>query len=198
MCVIIIKKRGVQLPRREVLQAAFRANPDGCGFATSNGESWKGLRFEQFWRMLTRHDRHGEDVLIHFRWATHGSVCRRNCHPFKGNLSNGDAVYFAHNGVLDIESTNDKTDSEICFRGTLLPALNAADGKFSRRVCSVINEARGTSRFAFVGPSGVRLFGDFVKYEGCLCSNLHFLRYLPEYRPRYEWYFDDLDSQKMS
>lgn len=47
---------------------------------------------------------------MHFRFATHGSVRNRNCHPFR----DGD-LFFAHNGVLPYPSVGDRTDSEFAF-----------------------------------------------------------------------------------
>lgn len=47
--------------------------------------------------------------LMHFRWATHGSVSVKNCHPFP--LAMGGALI--HNGVLGIEGLNkDASDTK--------------------------------------------------------------------------------------
>lgn len=40
----------------------------------------------------------GRPYVMHFRWATHGSVDYNNIHPFE--ISEG--LYMVHNGVLDI------------------------------------------------------------------------------------------------
>lgn len=173
MCVIIVKKKGVSLPSRSLLRQAAAVNHDGCGFATSSGTYFRTLNFTEFYNALTRLAKVEDDVVIHFRWATHGSVKATNCHPFRGNV-NGEPVYFAHNGVLPIASENDKTDSEIEFRKYILPALNM-EGGFTPAVMAFLNEEAEGSRFAFVDKSGLHLVGNFIKYHGLLLSNLNFL-----------------------
>lgn len=174
MCVIIVKQKGVSLPSRSLLRKAAIANPDGCGFATSSGKYFRTLNFTEFYNALTRLARVEDDVVIHFRWATHGSVKAANCHPFKGKGADGEPIYFAHNGILPIASKNDMTDSEIAFRELILPALKV-EGGFTDNMHEFLEEEAGGSRFAFVDKSGLHLVGDFVKYHGLLLSNTRFL-----------------------
>ena len=173
MCVIIVKKKGVSTPSKELLKACHLANPDGMGFATSSGYMWKGLHFGDFLKQLSHIDIM-DDVIFHFRWATHGSISKKNCHPFKATLNDGNEVFFAHNGVLSIPSVNDMTDSEICFRRFIIPTLNDCEGNFEI-ANETIDYHRESSKFAFLADDGLRLYGDFVKYQDYLCSNTRFL-----------------------
>lgn len=111
-----------------------------------------------------------EPMLIHFRWATHGSVCKSNCHPF---FDKDTKTYFMHNGVLPISSVNDMTDSEIAFREDLVPYLGFGT-IHSKIVANAVNKIIGHSRFALMRDGDVHLFGQwFLKY-GCYFSNLRF------------------------
>ena len=97
MCVLCVVKAGHNLPSREVLMAMHRANPHGMGFA-SKSLHYKGMSFERFYNRLQFVPKN-ESIIIHFRFATHGSVGIKNCHPFYSRR-----IWFAHNGILDIRS----------------------------------------------------------------------------------------------
>ena len=147
-----------------------RANPDGCGFATLDGRVFKSLSYTQFLKEFRANVTKETAALIHFRWATHGSIKPDNCHPF----SDGRFV-FAHNGVLPIASINDKTDSEILFE-TLLPNLYDF-GANSDIIKNVLDKYATSSRFAIFDTQNkqVRLFGTFYDINGCLYSNVRWL-----------------------
>ncbi len=110
-----------------------------------------------------------EECIIHMRLATHGSKCRKNCHPF---VENG--VYFAHNGVLPIQSVNDMTDSEIFFRRKVYP-LVMKYGYESKVTESMMMASAGSSKFAMMYKGKVKLYGDYTKLNGVYYSNLRWL-----------------------
>ena len=171
MCVICIVKGGQPLPSREIMRAMYRANPHGMGFV-SPSVSYKGMDFSRFYNKLVTVPK-GENIIIHFRYATHGSVCAKNCHPFKKGT-----LWFAHNGILDITPEGDMTDSETAFRNHLYPVAREY-GIFSDELAYTVEEIRGTSRFAFMdGDGNVKTFGHFEDYQGMLCSNLNWQRYI--------------------
>lgn len=99
MCCIIYKPKGVQMPTLDTLNKVQRINHHGYGFVSSK-HRYKTMDYQKFLTHLSKVEIE-EECIIHMRWATHGSKCRRNCHPF---VENG--VYFAHNGVLPIQSVN--------------------------------------------------------------------------------------------
>lgn len=169
MCVICYKPAGVDMPDLETLRQAASFNRDGFGFCTPNS-SFKTLFFGRFIERLKTVSK-DTPCLIHCRWATQGSVKTANCHPFKDEES---GVYFMHNGVLYAKERNDMTDSEINFRDFVAPAINQF-GYGSDKADEVINLVRGSSRFAIMKGSDVRLYGDFIERDGCYYSNLRFL-----------------------
>lgn len=171
MCVLVIVKAGHNLPSREDLMAMHRANPHGMGFA-SKSLHYKGMNFDTFYNRLQFVPK-DEAIIIHFRFATHGSIGAKNCHPFHRGR-----VWFAHNGILDIIPRGDMTDSETAFQDILYPVVREY-GVNSLELAYTANEIIGYSKFAFLdAESGeIRTFGRFEEYNGYLCSNLNFVRY---------------------
>lgn len=173
MCVILYKPKGVDIPPMAIFDKMERLNHDGFGICTAN-KRIKTLDYERF-KTAVQCVRKDEVALIHFRLATNGSVCRRNCHPFY-DVPTG--TNFMHNGVLalphDFISAGDITDSEWAFKTYLVPAIRdygIYSGRFAREVENVI----GSSRFAFLQGDKAALFGRFSPYLGCWYSNLRFL-----------------------
>lgn len=171
MCVIIIKPAGVKMPSKEIINAAYQANPHGCGFI-SPSVFYKGMSFDSFKRHL-KHVPDNEPCILHFRLATHGSIKRANCHPF-----HRDDVWFAHNGILSIRPQGDMTDSETAFQNVIYPAI-VKYGYGSEQMDNAVNRVIGYSKFAFLKGDDVKLYGDFIKQDdGCYYSNLRFMPYV--------------------
>lgn len=168
MCVIIYKPAGVKLPNWDILDKAQARNNDGCGFCSPN-INYKGLSYASFKKKIKLVGEN-DPVLIHFRFATNGSVKRSNCHPF---FDKGTETYFMHNGILSVRSYNDMTDSECAFDSYLKPVL--ASGIDSYQLEFVVQRIIGGSKFAFMQGDKVKLFGDYVSYDDCYYSNLRFL-----------------------
>lgn len=176
MCVICVKPKGAQMPSNEIIIAMYRANHDGCGFCTPT-KSYKGLSFSTFMRELKKVSV-DEPCIMHFRWATHGSVKRSNCHPFYDEETR---TWFAHNGVLDIVPVGDMTDSETAFRRYLVPEI-AGHGLASAELKDAVKRVIGGSRFAFLQGDEIELFGNFQYRFGCFYSNLNFVHLIQEER----------------
>ena len=106
------------------------------------------------------------ECLIHMRLATHGSVCKYNCHPFRaGN------VWFMHNGILNIEPVEDRTGSETAFLQKIYPVIQKY-GFNSMEAEKTINSVIGCSRFAFMHNGKVSLYGSYQKLNGVYYSNM--------------------------
>ena len=166
MCCIIYKPKDVQMPNLDILNKIQRVNHHGYGFVSSK-HRYKTMDYQKFLVHLSKVGV-DEECIIHMRWATHGSKCRKNCHPF---FENG--VYFAHNGVLPIQSVNDMTDSEIFFRSEVYP-LVMKYGYESKVIESLISAA-GSSKFAMMYKGKVKLYGSYMKLNGIYYSNLRWL-----------------------
>lgn len=173
MCVIIIKERGQALPPADMLCAAATANPHGFGFATER-RSYKGLSFDTFMNRLCEVTP-DETCIMHFRLATHGSICAANCHPFAAG-----GLIFAHNGILPIVPDGDMTDSETALRRVIVPALRR-NGYDSPAFARAVQRLCGGSRFAMLYRGRLRLFGSYTRVCGYLCSNDRFTYYMRRY-----------------
>ena len=168
MCVILFKPKGVKLPSLDILTKAHNRNPHGCGFCSPTG-SYKGLSFNSFLREVKKHE--DEPILIHFRFATQGSVKKSNCHPFYDEETN---TYFMHNGVLSgFLPHKDMTDSEMCFRWMIQPYIKRYG--FSVTTEQEVEYQRCGSRFAFMQGEDVHLYGLYEQMDGVYYSNLRFL-----------------------
>jgi len=169
MCCILHKPAGVTMPNLRILESMYLHNRDGIGFCTSSGKSWHGMSFYRFLAELGKTD-DSEEIIIHMRWATHGSVNVKNCHPFYDKEHN---IWFAHNGVLPIRATKDRTDSETFFRDRFIPMLDAHDYDSSRELWDWVNVERGSSRFIFMRDGKVKRLGNWYEFDGCYFSNMN-------------------------
>ena len=125
-----------------------KANPHGQGFCTPS-QFTKGLNFEYFVEQLRKRNIN-EPCIMHFRFATHGSIKRANCHPFNIN-----DVYFAHNGILSVRPMRDKTDSETAFIRYLYPYIEQY-GLHSPETLKMVQNIIESSKFAFMQGDDVR------------------------------------------
>lgn len=158
------------MPSKKVLEACHIANPHGMGFV-SESEYYKTMSFAQFRKRLSKVSK-DENCIIHFRLATHGSVGRKNCHPFQKN-----GIFFAHNGILPIAPDGDKTDSETAFLRHLYPVAEAF-GIQSDELRYEVQKIIGGSKFAFMRDGNVVTFGAFTNIQGVAYSNTRWLYYL--------------------
>lgn len=89
MCIIIYKKKEVEMPSTEVMRYCFLTNPHGAGIIVrGTNRSWlihKGfMSFDDLNDFLLSApcDINKVELAIHFRLATHGEINRKQTHPF--------------------------------------------------------------------------------------------------------------------
>ena len=185
MCVIVVKKAGVELPSKEILKQCWESNPDGAGYAVrvmSNGNIYfkKGFDdFKQFYDEIKVHVLKQEDAILHFRIATRGVVSRQLCHPFvidRDNVNplNGwaEGVMF-HNGTFPTVPVEGEKESDSLVVARTLSQLGFRSYQ-TRAVEGLIDSALGThSRLAVLtNNSGINLFGaGWEEEEGIYYSN---------------------------
>src|ERR1051326_183971 len=123
MCLLIVKRPNITIPKY-ILENAFNANKDGCGFAFSKKNKLiiiKGLlNFEAFYNEFDKNQK-GNPMLVHFRKKTNGNIDDENCHPFYIN----DKVAVAHNGTLEnwTDAKKKKSDTLWFIEGILQPLI---------------------------------------------------------------------------
>lgn len=167
MCVIIVCPRGVDIPSKKILQQAKSINRHGFGFV-SESKYFRSMDFEEFYRELKSVSK-SENIIIHMRYATHGSVKLSNCHPFFYK-----DFYFAHNGILDVRPINDTTDSETAFKTKIFASI-IHDGYDSEEFDCKCRALAGSSRFAFMRNGDIKLMGTYYEVGGIYYSNIRFL-----------------------
>lgn len=195
MCVIIAKPSKVQAPDIATIRAAIATNPHGSSIVwVKDGhlETYKTLKAEEMINYYSEHykELNGAPFVFHARIATNGSKCLKNCHGWQ--TLNGHAAFF-HNGILNIESRGDLTDSETFLRDIYEPiALKGGHKKAVRAINAII----GSSKFAFIVDTGeIKLYGHFFNINGVRYSNLNHVRHEPRVTRHYsyiDWYEDQL------
>lgn len=176
MCVIIVCPKGVDLPSKNILDKARSFNRDGFGFV-SESDYFRTMDFNAFYKRLKRRNKN-ENLIIHMRYATHGSVKVENCHPFYDN-----GVYFAHNGILNVGPIKDMTDSETAFK-TEISDYMAMYGYNSDSFDDSCRELAGGSKFAFMNDGKIKLIGTYYEVDGVYYSNLRFMMQLYDNKPK--------------
>lgn len=133
MCVIWTAEPGY-MPTEQDLTEMRWANPDGGGVAWHDGERLHRYRNPDNRKVLAYIYSHWDELkasatLGHFRLATHGSVCEKNCHPFA--CSEG---YMAHNGIaIDYVNGRYASDSRNAIEAWdegLDPLTDGRNGKY--------------------------------------------------------------------
>ena len=165
MCVIIIKPENMSLSEKN-LSLAWSANKDGAGIIVpqKNPRIVKGIMNEEDLKKILQ-PLHNQLVVIHLRFATHGSVSPENTHPFKA----GDRRWLMHNGVLSaygeqgIKGCSDSAH----LASDISPLPNPA-------IRRILNSFHG--KFVFVDRSTISIHGSFEEKYGCLWSNLNWNR----------------------
>lgn len=118
MCIIVTKIKGAKPLPKEIFENCWDNNPNGAGILYNDGKCsvlLKGLmKKEDFMEKVKEANRKECSFVIHTRIATHGSVKPENTHPFVSKT-----LGFAHNGTMNIKPTQDMTDSETFFLGTI-------------------------------------------------------------------------------
>lgn len=121
MCLIIASQLG-ELPKDSLLRDANQDNPDGWGICkVQNGR----IAVEKGWNtaslIAASHRCENLPYIIHMRFATHGTVNRRNTHPFK--IAPG--LFMAHNGMLNISTASNPELSDTAHYANLISSLLA-------------------------------------------------------------------------
>lgn len=192
MCVIIVKPTKGQTPTKETIIAALTTNPHGSAIAwKKNGkiEVFRTLNNDDMIEYYTEHFNEFKNTcfVFHARIATHGSKSLKNTHGWR--TKNG---HFFHNGILNIESRGDLTDSETFLRDIYEPIAYAYGHKTAE---PAIRAIIGSSKFAFIFDDGsIKIYGNYQKRNGCFFSNLNHERHT-ERITRHQSYIDFWENQ---
>jgi len=110
--------RGPNIPGA-VIDTALRRHPDGFGLAYREHGALVTEKFgpgeaKRFRKALKRVDREGaSEYVAHFRFATHGPKDMAHAHPYEYTHPVDGRVLVFHNGVIDIATTPQESDTEV-------------------------------------------------------------------------------------
>lgn len=184
MCIAIHRPGGVHI-KKHTLETCFDSNPHGAGFAypTRNGlRIVKGLMtFDDFWKQYRKYP--GKPMLIHFRWATHGTRGPEMTHPFGVVIE--DKVEFAliHNGIIHascVPYSRDKSDTCLFTELIAGPVLTAMVGRPmpTKPLATMIEETVGSGNKILImdrnGKVCIAHESQGTKDLGCWFSNTQY------------------------
>jgi glutamine amidotransferase len=154
MCLAIYKPSKVSIDW-DALEEGFRCNSHGAGFVTVHGGKLtisKGFfTFDAFRAAYLPYER--MQAAIHFRLATHGEKDAGNCHPFPVT----DEIAMIHNGVLPIDTSDDKSRSDTWHyvEYVLKPLAAESRSFYSHSSIKFLGEAAiSGSKFVFLRADG--------------------------------------------
>jgi len=179
MCIICYKPKGVKMPKESTMKNCFDSNPHGAGYMFRRDNIIhvrKGfMTFDAFaadvdGQNFTKKD----DIVFHFRIATHSKVSPENTHPFPITSVRSELHEvlidckraLVHNGILSgfVDTTDDISDSAF-FAKMLFPCQRESQYK------AILNCHNRTSKFVVMTTKFTIVSGNFVKKFGCHFSN---------------------------
>lgn len=183
MCLIIAKPNGKTVSS-QIMESAFYGNDDsiGVGYYDDMGRQrvhrWVNPKIKVLDKVIELVDKlTWSDVLIHFRYTTHGRNSESNCHPFP---LTGDAL-IAHNGIIPGFSCpkNKHSDTALFIDRVLKPRV------LREGVVPVLKQMEGSDISKAVDPGklcALHRYGDFYfanekngfwDTDGCWYSNTY-------------------------
>ncbi len=194
ICIILYKKPGLPLDY-DLLEASFKANPDGAGLMFPSSRSPGKLRvvkgfmtFDPLKTFLESSEKWlvSNAVNFHFRIGTHGQTSRANCHPFPISndhryLTNLDVtVSYAvmHNGIIPAYLA----PADPFFSDTAMYVRDrVAKRRGKKKMVAELRACTGFNKFALMdGRSGMTtLVGEFARPDSAkeyIVSNTSYVR----------------------
>lgn len=186
MCVIVVKPANFSLSAADT-SAMYSRNSDGIGIMYAESGAIRTAKAlpataADAVDFIAEHAPHERECIIHFRYATHGSVSIENTHPFPVV----DGLFLAHNGVLftGADDCGTGTDTEAYIRYYLRPLLTHASDPLEMarapEFVAVIGEHITGSKFVLLDRHGVvtiinEIDGKTIERDNLQiwCSNLH-------------------------
>ena len=207
MCVIIVKDKKQDLPKKKSLENCFERNSDGAGFMYVGDDNKviidKGyMTFKSFYKRYKKlckkyNNFKGKNLIMHMRISTAGGVKQENTHPFPLTndfnamkyLKSKCEVGLMHNGIISATKPSKKqeengiNDTMVFIKNYLYPIYKDWKKCFDNKyfLSGIINITN--SKFAILDKNDkLYIVGDFKKYEGNYYSNDSYQGYYYSYR----------------
>lgn len=201
MCILIYKPKNIEMISEEYLIESWKNNPDGAGISWSDGKRTylkKGFMSMDHLLLFVetkRQEFKSMDVLIHFRYATHGSITPSNCHPFVVSdrikdlqrlKYKGSDLILAHNGIISGKEYTKKTINDLSDTMIFTKRLHTL-GKTSNEIQNILK----AGKFCLMYTDHVEMYGLFHKDNGVYYSNTSYKPVIWEgFKQQYTYNFD--------
>lgn len=204
MCIIVVKKKGIDLPSKETLKTCFERNHDGAGLMyVQNGQVIidKGyMDFKSFYKRLQKVEHKignlkNHAIVMHFRIGTQGANDKATTHPFpiSNKVEDLKATYFrtdvgmVHNGIIS-KFNYDKTISDTqLFIKDFVSVIKKLRVDFykDKDVLGLLKNEIGYSKLCFLDKDeNIYYIGDKVEDNGIIYSNDTYKPYEYKYNTR--------------
>jgi len=184
MCIIAVKKEGVDMPTNQIIKKMFSSNSDGAGFMVKRKRSntislHKGLMtLEEFSEALSNAKIKQSDIVVmHFRIATVGGKSQQLTHPFICDL-NPDVINvletktsspcLVHNGTINSLKGSDLNKSDSSRLANLVFSSEAVYNNLDDTAIQVLlDELLAGTRVALINPlvHEVEILGEWAKSD---------------------------------
>tara|TARA_R100000808_G_scaffold2232_1_gene9259 strand:+ start:1427 stop:2170 length:744 start_codon:yes stop_codon:yes gene_type:complete len=158
MCIAVYLPKGKKLSKEKFFQC-HDSNPDGFGLMFArNGKILIHKTLESAesayadYKRISKGPAKGQNMVLHFRIATHGSVNKENCHPFRID----ERLALVHNGIIhavDTHKYKDMSDTRVFAKEILakLPLFFEWEDSIKR----LIEEFIGHSKLIILDDEGM-------------------------------------------
>ena len=174
MCIIIVVPKGEKLPDKDIFKNCFSNNKDGIGYMyrTKNKVRIKKgfFNLDEFYNSVNNVK--DSEIVIHFRYATHGNISSGNCHPFPltkdvkelTQTKIDTQIGIVHNGIIAGAkiTKGDKLSDTMVFIKTL-------DIDNIKDISQKVTVSDG--KFIIMTRYKTFMIGDFIFDEGIYYSN---------------------------
>lgn len=183
MCIVIIKRKNVDTPTKDVINTCFENNSDGAGIMYLTND---GVKISKGFMSLVKLNKYldkknftkKDTVIYHFRLATHGLTAKGQTHPFPISEIDRDLMSteittdlgMAHNGVLSaMQSDKILSDTMMYTKHILFPIK---DMIFTKKMKGLLDKSSVGSRLVFLNKKGrILTIGNWVQDKGLMYSN---------------------------
>jgi hypothetical protein len=188
MCIVIYKPANIEIPVQQ-LRNSFVNNPHGAGFMWLEGDKVRGSKgYMSLDRLLKSLEglnflKDGKlnsefDMVLHFRFATHGGISAGKCHPFPASKDEDDLHLLewehthgvAHNGIISNYAEKGLSDTQGFIKQVLSDKELLTD-LGNKTVLKLLANITVGSKFIVFSPTNVILLGSWLKDNEVYYSN---------------------------
>ena len=207
MCIIAIKKQGVEMPSDVIIKNMFQRNPDGAGFMYLDKDInkvriEKGIMDVKTYLKKVKRFTSEDTVVMHFRIGTSGGNIPANTHPFMVSenfedlkkLKGATDIAVVHNGIIDITPSRKDVSDTMEFIANRLAYIRNAIPEFYKdeNILKWIENEIDSKLCIMTGLGEIVTIGKFNEMDGVMYSN-----YTYEDSKIYKAYsYDDYDWDK--